>query len=105
MRPYPYSNIKSKNLKALLLAARTLAGASYLIICIFLFSLGASIFGGTGGDVGVSENVSVSIGALESVDATTAVWSFIGAIAVLAFSGLCAAVVSCEHKLTTQKNS
>ena len=103
MKLYPYTNIQTKNLKSLLISARFLALLSYILF------FGAIIIGvyGTLIDQPKTFNMGGSMQGTLSAPATTgpailaAIWGVVSSISILAFSGLCAAVVSCEYKYTT----
>ncbi|PKG80639.1 hypothetical protein CXF85_21180 [Colwellia sp. 75C3] len=103
MKFYPYSIIESKNLKALLISARVLGFFSYLLFFAALF-IGIL---GVVNDVPKTGELSSGLKATLSAPGTTGpailflFWGVISSIGLLAFSGLCAAVVSCEHKFTS----
>lgn len=92
MKFYPYSTIESENLKPLLISARVLGFISYLL---FVLALLFAIYGIVSPTPLRNGLGSISIFSLYS--------AFIGisSILLLAFSGLCAAVVSCENKFTS----
>lgn len=100
MKLYPYSKIKTENLKGLLIASRALALLSYILffitICIGLFS----IFSGFGGPRDLGNGIVMSAPSANAPVIFMSMWGVISSVCVLAFSGLCAAVVSCEYKYT-----
>lgn len=102
MKLYPYTNIQTKNLKPLLLSARVLGLLSYVL---FFFALFIGIYG-----VLIDQPKAFDVAGFQgtmSAPGTTgpaligAIWGLVSSVCVLAFSGLCAAVVSCEHKFTS----
>jgi len=100
MKLYPYSTIRTENLKGLLIASRALALLSYILffitICVGLFGIFSSL----------DEPKDLGNGVfISSPNATVPVilmsmWGVVSSVCILAFSGLCAAVASCEYKYT-----
>jgi hypothetical protein len=105
MRLYPYSNIQTNNLKPLLISARILGLLSYLLF------IGALVVGLIGllGNSPTTYELSGGIQATWPAQNTAgpaiilALWSAVSSLCILAFSGLCAAVVSCEYKYTSSE--
>ncbi len=102
MKLYPYTNIQTKNLKSLLISARVLGFLSYILF------FGAIIIGVYGILIDQPKTFNIGGGqATMSSPGTTgpailaAIWGLVSSVCILAFSGLCAAVVSCEYKFTT----
>ncbi len=102
MKLYPYSKLQTTNLKLLLFAARCLG---FLGLVLIIFSIVVGAFG-----VILDQPRTMNFGGINgtmSAPGTTlpsllfALWGIFTSIFVLAFSGLCAAVVSCEHKYTS----
>ncbi|MDV6315331.1 hypothetical protein [Idiomarina sp. HP20-50] len=102
MKFYPYSNLKSENLKPLLLATRLICISSYLLFLVTILLIIAIPFLG-------SESITKDLGGAtmsfttpdrSGVAIAGSLWSIVSAFSLLAFSGLCAAVVSCEYKYT-----
>jgi len=103
MRLYPYSKIQTNNLKPLLISARILGLLSYLLF------IGALVVGLIGllGNSPTTYELSGGIQATWPAQNTAgpaiilALWSTVSSLCILAFSGLCAAVVSCEYQYTS----
>jgi hypothetical protein len=100
MKLYPYSTIKTENLKGLLIASRVLGFLSYILffiaICIGLFGVFSNL--GAPKDLGNGIVMSAPNAGLPVM--IMSIWGAVSAVCILAFSGLCAAVVSCEYKYT-----
>ncbi|MDC9524215.1 hypothetical protein PSH54_01680 [Pseudoalteromonas sp. Angola-30] len=103
MKLYPYPTIKTENLKGLLIASRVLGFLSYILffiaICIGLFGVFSNL--GAPKDLGNGIVMSAPNAGLPVM--IMSIWgavSAVSAVFILAFSGLCAAVVSCEYKYT-----
>ena len=104
MKFYPYSGLKSNNLAPLLFASRLIAGLSYILFALMLLLFFAIPFVGSetiikdlgGGITARSTTTDYTLGAVVG-----SIWSLVSAVLLLAFSGLCAAVVSFEYKYTT----
>ncbi|MBQ4834505.1 hypothetical protein J8L70_14765 [Pseudoalteromonas sp. MMG010] len=98
MKLYPYAKIKTENLKGLLFASRVLAFLSYAFLVVTV------IVGIIGLMSGLGSNMSLGNGAILQSNGISAImismWGVACSVALLAFSGLCAAVVSCEYKYT-----
>ncbi|TMP39902.1 hypothetical protein CWB96_13435 [Pseudoalteromonas citrea] len=101
MKLYPYTNIKTQNLKPLLISARVLGFLSYIL---FFGAIILVIFGWL-----IDQPQTFNIGEVQatmSYPSTTgpailaAISSLASSVCILALSGLCAAVVSCEYKYT-----
>ena len=111
MKFYPYANLKSDNLKPLLFASRVIGLFSYLLFIATVLLLIAIPFLGSESvtrDLG-GATMSFSTPDNSGVAIIGSIWSLVSAISLLAFSGLCAAVVSCEYTytksaITYQKN-
>mgnify|MGYP000176456300 CR=1 FL=1 len=100
MKLYPYSNIRTENLKGLLIASRALGAVSYILLTI---TLCFGIYGTVIDSVGSTEiRNGLTLSATNNVGATimASMWGVVSSVFILAFSGLCAAVVSCEYKYT-----
>lgn len=99
---YPYSRVKSENLKPLLLTSRFLGFLGYLFILVSIGLLIFSIFAGpqiVSGDPN-GPIVSMSVPGYRDVVWYFSLISFSSGLVCSVFGGLCAAVVSCEHKYT-----
>ncbi len=101
MKLYPYSTVETSHLKSLLLAARLLGGLSYIMLVV---SMLISVFGVL---ASFAQPMQLGRGMTATIDNLT-VTSFSAGFAflvpslfLLAFSGICAAIVSCEHKYTS----
>lgn len=100
MKLYPYSKIKTENLKGLLLASRVLGVLSYILFTI-TFCIG--VYGaliGSGGSTDLGNGITMTVPDLSGPAIIISIWGLVSSVCVLAFSGLCAAVVSCEYKYT-----
>jgi len=102
MKFYPYTNIQTNNLKSLLISARVLGLLSYIL---FFGAIIIGIYGAL-----IDQPKTINMGGLQgtiSAPGTTgpailaSIWGILSSVCILAFSGLCAAVVSCEYKFTT----
>jgi len=105
MKFYPYSNLKSENLKPLLFATRLIGILSYLLFVLTIFLILAIPFLGSEAitkDLG-GATMSFNTPDNSGIAIIGSIWSIVSAVSLLAFSGLCGAVVSCEYKYT--KNS
>ncbi|GAB4195487.1 MAG: hypothetical protein Tsb002_28060 [Wenzhouxiangellaceae bacterium] len=107
MKFYPYSNLKSENLKPLLFATRLIGALSYLLFLASIILIIAIPFLGP-------EAITTDIGGAtmffntpdyRGIAIIGSIWSVIGAITLLSLSGLYGAVVSCEYKYTKQSNT
>ena len=100
MKLYPYSTIKTENLKGLLIASRVLGFLSYILffiaICIGLFGVFSNL--GAPKDLGNGIVMSAPNAGLPVM--IMSIWGAVSAVCILAFSGLCAPIVSCEYKYT-----
>lgn len=101
MKLYPYSKIRTKNLKSLLIASRVLGVLSYILfiitVCIGIYG----VFGGSGGTTNFGNGMTMTVPSNSGPAIMISIWGIVSSVCVLAFSGLCAAVVSCEHKSTS----
>jgi len=103
MKLYPYTQIQTKNLTGLLIAAKLIAFLSYLI---FFTAILVGVIGILQ-DTPKTFELSSGIQATMSSPGTTlpavmfALSGTLSAIFLFILSGLCAAVVSCEHKYTS----
>ena len=101
MKFYPYSKIRTENLKGLLIASRVLGVLSYILfiitVCIGIYGA----FGGSGGTTDLGNGMTMTVASNSGPAIMISIWGIVSSVCVLAFSGLCAAVVSCEHKFTT----
>ena len=100
MKLYPYSRIRTENLKSLLIVSRVIAVIGYILliisVCIGLYTLFAS----SGGPVDIGSGVKIIEPGISPSVILISIWGIVSSLLVLAFSGLCAAVVSCEYKFT-----
>lgn len=101
MKIYPYSKIETTHLKPLLISARVLGGLSYLLffgaLVIVAFGLVSSMSGPVALEGGHIVKMSTSASPFILIGLSVSV----SAICLLVFSGLCAAIVSCEYKFTS----
>lgn len=106
MKLYPYSTLKSENLKPLLFATRLIGVLSYLLFLITFFLIIAIPFLG-------SETMTKELGGAtmsfntpdnSGIAIIGSIWSVVSAVSLLFLSGLCGAVVSCEYKYTKQND-
>ncbi|MEL4431334.1 hypothetical protein [Shewanella mangrovisoli] len=105
MKFYPYSRLKSENLKPLLFATRLLGIFSYLLFLTTFILIIAIPFLGSEAitkDLGGGITMSFSTPDTSGAAIIGSIGSLVSAISLLAFSGLCGAVVSCEYKYTKQ---
>ena len=98
MKLYPYSKIKTNNLAPLLFTARALGVISYLLAIITVFTGLYLTFGGPGGTTDLGNGMTMTISRNYGPVVTLSVWGIVSSVCILAFSGLCAAVVSLENK-------
>jgi hypothetical protein len=105
MKLYPYSKVKTENLFTLLLASRFVGVIGYLAIVVAIGLLIFSIFAGPQIILGDPNSpiISMSTPGYREVVLSLSLASFISGSICLILSGLCAAVVSCEHKYTMVK--
>lgn len=106
MKFYPYSKIQSNNLKILLYVARALAIIGFISLVVSLVSFSLSPFFGSERvvmDMGNGIRSSYQKNGQTGFMLFTGVWSFLSALFILAFSGLCAAAVSAEYHYTKSK--
>jgi hypothetical protein len=101
MKLYPYSKIKTKNLSGLLIVSRALGVISYVLAISTVFIGLYLTFGGPGGTTEFGNGATMTISRSSGPAIMISVWGIVSSVCILAFSGLCAAVVSCEHKFTT----
>ena len=102
MKFYPYANLKSDNLQPLLFASRVIGLLSYLLFIATVLLLIAIPFLGSESvtrDLG-GATMSFSTPDNSGVAIIGSIWSLVSAISLLAFSGLCAALVFCEYTYT-----
>lgn len=92
MKLYPYPTIKTENLKGLLIASRVLALLSYIL---FFITISVALFG-----IFSSLGEPKPLGNGMFISSPNASLPVVSSVCILAFSGLCAAVVSCEYKYT-----
>lgn len=100
MKLYPYSKVKTENLTWLLFVSRVIGMISFVLffssVCIGLYL----IFGGPGGTTELGNGATMVVTRSSSPGIMIIVWGIVSSICLLAFSGLFAAVVSCEYKFT-----
>jgi hypothetical protein len=100
MKFYPYSKIRTENLKGLLIASRALGVLSYILF-ITTFCIGIyGILSGAGGTKDFGNGMTMTMPSNTGPAIIISIWGLVSSVCVLAFSGLCAAVVSCENKFT-----
>ncbi|MCH1921640.1 hypothetical protein L9G15_19715 [Shewanella sp. A3A] len=107
MKFYPYSRLKSENLKPLLFATRLLAGGSYLSFLITFFLIIAIPFLGSEAitqDIGGGMTMSFRTPDDSGAAIIGSIFSLVNAVFLLVLSGLCGAVVSFEYKYTKPSN-
>ena len=93
MKLYPFSQVTSKNLKLLLLAARLLASSAILLfVATVVFAIYFSFL--------TPQTIMETV--LKQGFLSYSVFAFITAAILLVISGLSAAVVSCEYKYTNE---
>ncbi len=93
MKLYPFSQVTSKNLKLLLLAARLLASSAILLfVAIVVFAIYFSFV--------TPQTIMETV--LKQGVISNSFFAFITAAILLVISGLSAAVVSCEYKYTNE---
>ena len=104
MKFYPYSNIQSTNLKSLLISVRILGFMSYLLFFGAVLVIAFGVLSGTSEPVALGNgiNATMTMHSPTGPAIITGIWGLVSSICLLAFSGLCAAVVSCENKFTSK---
>lgn len=100
MKLYPYSKIKTENLKGLLIASRILGVLSYILLIVTIFIGIYGVFSGFGGTRDLGNGMTMTVPNNSGPAIMVSIWGIVSSVCVLAFSGLCAAVVSCEYKFT-----
>lgn len=102
MKYYPYSKVKTEHLLTLLLTARFVGFVGYLSIVVSLGLLVFSIFAGPQSIIGDPNSpvVSMSTPGYRSAVWALSIASFLIGLVCMILSGLCAAIVSFEHKYT-----
>ena len=103
MKLYPYSTIQTEKLKLLLISARVLGLLSFVLFfgAIVVGVLGFLMDQPTTFDMGGGMTGTLSAPGTTAPALFAAIWGIVSSICILAFSGLCAAVVSCEYKYTS----
>ncbi|MET1254825.1 hypothetical protein [Aliikangiella maris] len=104
MKLYPYRNIKTENLKTLLIVTRALGILGYLLVLISVGLLLASFFMGEETitkDIGSGIRFTTKTTDYSGLAIISSIWSIASALGIIAISGLCAAVVSCEYQYTS----
>ena len=101
MKFYPYSKIRSENLKPLLFAARSFGVLGFILFALLIVVAGLGI----AIDQPATFNIGNAKGTMSGPGTTipaivAAIWGGILSVGILAFSGLCAAVVSFDYKYT-----
>jgi len=99
MKLYPYSKLKSENLGILLFSARALAilGVIMLLAGVVIALLGLS----SGGTQDLGNGMTMTSPSMVGPGLIGLVWGITSGLILLAFSGICAAIVSCENKYTS----
>lgn len=105
MKLYPYSKIKTENLKGLLILSRFLGLLSYVLAISTIFVGLYLTFGGPGGTTELANGATLTIQRSNGPAILITVWGIVVSLCILAVSGLCAAVVSCEYKSTRNTES
>ncbi|MEZ7204420.1 hypothetical protein [Pseudoalteromonas sp. DY56-GL79] len=100
MKLYPYSKIQTENLKGLLIASRVLGVLSYILLIITVCIGIYGAFSGFGGTKDLGNGITMTVSNSSGPAIMVSIWGMVSSVCVLAFSGLCAAVVSCEYKFT-----
>ncbi len=100
MKLYPYPTIKTENLKGLLIASRVLALLSYILFFITISVALFGIFSSLSEPKPLGNGMFISSPNASLPVVFMSMWGVISSVCILAFSGLCAAVVSCEYKYT-----
>lgn len=108
MKIYPYSSIKTVNLGPLLFAARLIGFISFILFAIAIALLIVVPFLESGvitRELGSGTTLTFNRPNYTGLAIVGSLWSVVSALATLAFSGLCAAVVSIEHTYTQSKHA
>lgn len=108
MKIYPYSSIKTVNLGPLLFAARLIGFISFILFIIAIALLIMLPFLDSGvvtRELGSGASLTFIGPNYAGMAIVGSLWSVVSALATLAFSGLCAAVVSIEHTYTQAKHA
>lgn len=102
MKLYPYSKVETSNLKSLLLAARLLGALSYIFIVIAIVITIAGFLGAFFQPFDLGRGMTATIPNLAGGSIFIGLWLIVPSLFLLAFSGICAAIVSCENKFTSK---
>ncbi|RUO19889.1 hypothetical protein [Aliidiomarina haloalkalitolerans] len=108
MKIYPYSRIKTVNLGPLLIAARLIGFISFILFAIAITLMIVAPFLESGvitQDLGSGTTLTFTKPNHTGLAIVASLWSVVSALATLAFSGLCAAVVSLEYTYTQSKQA
>lgn len=105
MKLYPYSTVETSNLKSLLLAARLLGGLSYITLVVSMLIPIFGVLASFAQPTQLGRGMTATIGNLTVGSISTGFAFLIPSLFLLAFSGICAAIVSCEHKYTSTTRS
>ncbi len=105
MKLYPYSRIKTHNLKTLLLVSRIMGAIGYLVILVVIGMEILIFFTGPQTIYGLAGNPIISMPAPThgGILLLTSLASIATAFSFFIISGLCAAVVSFEYKYTKEQ--
>jgi hypothetical protein len=98
MKFYPFSKVTSVNLKPLLFVSRFFGVISYMLFFMAFMALIYGVFGDSGGQKDIGGGAMMSTPNYSGFSLILSVWGLFLGVCVLAFSGLCAAIVSIENK-------
>jgi len=103
MKLYPYSTIKTQNLKTLLLASRVVAVIGYVLLIVALIAGMKAIFGSFGGSKTLNSGVILTMPNKSGATSLLVAWELITSLGIIMLSGFGAAVVSIENKYLTKE--
>jgi len=102
MKFYPYSKIETSNLKSLLVVARLLGALSYILIVIAILITIVGFLTSFSQPIELEGGITATMPNLAGGAVVMGLWVLVSSLFLLAFSGICAAVVSCENKFTSK---
>ena len=102
MKFYPYSKIETSTLKSLLFAARLLGWLSYILLAVALLIPTFGFLTSFAQPIQLDGGITATMPNLAGGSIVIGFWLVIPSVILLAFSGLCAAIVSFEHKFTSK---
>ena len=104
MKLYPYSNIRTDNLKPLLFASRLLALIGYILFLVAIIT-GIKAISGSFGGVEKMGNLTFTKANTSGATSLLVTWEVITSLGIIMASGLGAAIVSFENKCLTKEKT